>query len=397
MSRRKILFLDVPFENESGGDKNRSRFLFHALREKFDVDLILISHEGASARAAWTNFKPLAMLAPQPAPWPRPSAAPAFAAADHGVFVSLLREKKFDAVFCRFTAGWELLRRVALTVPKTAVIVDEDMLSSRLAALSWAANPCFKRRWFLFEKWKLQRFEKNLFREPWQFWFTNPAELAGVRDRIAPKPAAGEFVLVPNTLPRTAPITETERKPVILFFGSMDSAANTDGFALLADEVLPLVEAELKTRGVEVQVVGKNPPAHLRERVARSGTDRIKIIGGVNSIDRAIAESLFVLLPLRIASGTRTRILEAAAQRRAVVTTPIGAEGLDVAEATLIGRNAAELAAHTKRLLANPAEADALGARLGERCVSLYAPEKVAADLVSAVEIFISRSKGAGQ
>lgn len=394
MNRRKILYLDVPFENESGGDKNRSRFLFQALREKFDVELVLLGREGASPRPAWTNHKPLAMFAPQPAPWPRPSAAPAFSVADRSAFENILREKKFNAVICRFTAGWELLRLIGKVSPQTAVSVDEDMLSSRLVALSWAANPSFKRRWFLFEKWKLQRFEKNLFREPWQFLFTNFTELAEVRDRVAPQPAAGEFVLAPNTMPRIAQITDAKRQPVILFFGSMDSAANTDGFAFLVDDVLPLLDAELKSRGVEIHVVGKNPPAHFRERLARSGSDRVKIIGGVNSIERAIAESLFVLLPLRIASGTRTRILEAAAQQRAVVTTPIGAEGLDVAETTLIGSNAAELAAHTKHLLANPAEADALGTRLGERCVSLYAADKVAADLVDAVENFIARKKG---
>ena len=198
-------------------------------------------------------------------------------------------------------------------------------------------------------------------------------------------------------MPRASQVTDAKRQAVILFFGSMDSAANTDGFAFLVDEVLPLLNAELKQRGVEIHVVGKNPPAHFHERLARSGGDSVKIIGGVDSIERAIAESLFVLLPLRIASGTRTRILEAAAQRRAVITTPIGAEGLDVAETSLIGSNAAELAGHTKRLLANPAEADALGAMLGDRCISLYAPDKVAADLVSAIERFIALKKGDGR
>ena len=397
MSRARILYLDVPFENESGGDKNRSRFLFQSLRENFEVDVVLLERENSSPRPAWTDFKPLAMFAPLPAPFPRPSAAPAFAAADREKFVSLLREGKYDAVFCRFTTGWELLRLVEQAAPKTAVIVDEDMLSSRLVALSWAANPSFKRRWFLVEKWKLQHFEKKLFSEPWQFLFTNSTELAEVRNRIAPSPAAGEFVLVPNTMPRSAQITDAKRQPVVLFFGSMDSAANTDGFTFLVDGVLPQLDSELKQRGVEIHVVGKNPPAHFRERLARSGGDLVKIIGGVDSIERAITESLFVLLPLRIASGTRTRILEAASQHRAVVTTRIGAEGLDVADTTLIGDNAAELAAHAKRLLADPAEADALGAKLGECCVSLYAPDKVAADLVDAVENFIARKKGASR
>ena len=63
MSRARILYLDVPFENESGGDKNRSRFLFHALRENFEVDLLLIGSEGASAKPAWTGCLPMVALA----------------------------------------------------------------------------------------------------------------------------------------------------------------------------------------------------------------------------------------------------------------------------------------------------------------------------------------------
>ncbi len=394
MNRLCVLYLDAPFENEPGGDKNRSRFLFHALREKFAVDLVLLGSLGATPRPAWTNFKPLAVFALQPAPLPRPSAAPSFKAADRETFARLLRERRYDAVFCRFTAGWELLRLVKQASPQTAVIVDEDMLSSRLVALSWAVNPSFKRRWFLFEKWKLQHFEKHLFREPWLFLFTNDTERTEVRDCIAPRPAAGEFTLLPNTMPRITPVAPPNRQPVILFFGSMDSAANRDGFAFLMEEILLQLEAELKQRNVVLHVVGKNPPASFGEHLARSATDRVTIIGGVDSIERAIAESLFVLLPLRIASGTRTRILEAAAQRRAVVTTTIGAEGLDVADTVLIGDSARDLVAHCRRLLANAGEADTLGARLGDRCVSLYAPDKVAADLVHTVEDFIVRRQG---
>ena len=393
MSRARILYLDVPFENESGGDKNRSRFLFHALRENFDVDLLLIGREGASAKPAWTNFKPLAMFAPQPAPFPRPASTPSFAPADREKFISLLREKKYAAVFCRFTIGWDLLEIVQPTAPETAVVVDVDMVSSRLVALTWAANPSFKKRWFLFEKWKLQRFERRLFCEPWLFLFTNSTELADVRDGVAPRPAAGEFALLPNIMSRPAE-PAVERQPVILFFGSLDSSANVDGFQFLVDDVLPQIVADLKRHNVKIHIVGKNPPAAFAQRLRAIGTDCVKLVGPVDSIERAIAESQFVLLPLRIASGTRTRILEAAAVGRAVVTTTIGAEGLDLGDTVLIGDTARNLAAHTRRLLADQAAADESGTRLRQRSTALYAAGNVAVDLVAKLERFLQRKNG---
>jgi glycosyltransferase involved in cell wall biosynthesis len=160
------------------------------------------------------------------------------------------------------------------------------------------------------------------------------------------------------------------------------------------DEVLPQIEADLKRHNVKIHIVGKNPPDAFAERLRVIGTDRVKLVGPVDSIERAIAESLFVLLPLRIASGTRTRILEAAAVGRAVVTTTIGAEGLDLGDTVLIGDTAPDLAAHTRRLLADQAAADKSGARLRERSTALYAAVNVAADLVAKLERFLQRKKG---
>ncbi len=393
MSRARILYLDVPFENESGGDKNRSRFLFQSLRENFDVDLLLIGREGGATKPAWSHFKPLAMFVPQPAPFPRPASAPSFAPAAREKFISLLRENQYVAIFCRFTIGWELLELVQQVAPETAVVVDVDMVSSRLVALTWAANPSFKKRWFLFEKWKLQRYERQLFCKPWLFLFTNSTELADVRDGVAPRPAPGEFALLPNIMPQ-ANAPAVERQPVILFFGSLDSSANMDGFQFLVEDVLPQIEADLKRHSVKIHIVGKNPPAAFAERLRAISTDRVKLVGPVDSIERAIAESQFVLLPLRIASGTRTRILEAAAVGRAVITTTIGAEGLDLGDTVSIGDSAATLAVRVRQFLENPAAAADEGRRLRERSTAFYAAGNVAADLLAKVEKFLERKKG---
>ena len=392
MNRLRVLYVDTPFENVSGGDKNRSRFLWWALGENFDTSLVLIGREAPSGKPLWSQFKPLAILPPSPPPFPRPGAAPAFQPADCDRFLKLVIDGKYDVVFCRFTVGWELLAQLARKSPSTAVVVDVDMVSSRLVGLTWAADRSLKKRWFLFEKWKLQHFERKLFREPWLFLFTNSVELTGVRDHVAPNPAPGKFALLPNIMPPTREL-RSARQPVILFFGSLDSSANVDGFSFLVDDVLPHIEEDLKRRQMKIRVVGKNPPPAFAEKLRACNTDRVDLTGPVDSIETALAECQFVLLPLRIASGTRTRILEAAALGRAVVTTTIGAEGLDLGDTVLIGDTAADLAAHTRRLLAAPAEAVQLGRRLRERSISLYDTTKVANDLANAVKNFAAHSR----
>jgi len=393
MSRLRVLYLDVPFENEPGGDKNRSRFLWHSLRERFETDLVLIGREGTTQRPAWTKFKPRAWLPPQPAPFPRSESTPAFAPEDRARFSALLREGNYDVVFSRFCRSWELLGLVERDSPRSSVVVDVDMLSSRLAGLSWQARPGFRSRWYLFEKWKLTRFERRMFREPWLFLFTNPVELP--RQTEPASAAAAEFALVPNVMPvPSGPIPIACRR-AILFFGSLDSAANQDAFQFLLDDLLPRIQPDLDRHGIEIRVVGKNPPARFRERLAQNPTLPVKLVGEVASIEGAIAESLFVLLPLRIASGTRTRILEAAAQRRAVVTTSIGKEGLDLDGAVRVGDTADDLAGQVRHLLDHPAEAQALGEELQRRCLANYSAEKVARDLCGFVEKVIARRRSA--
>jgi len=390
MKRLRVLYLDTPFENVPGGDKNRSRFLWWALGERFEVSLVLLGAAPATA----SQFQPLAILPTRPPPFPRPGAAPAFAPADQDRLLQIVRDGQFEVVIARFTIAWELLLHLAVELPWLTIVVDVDMVSSRLVALTWAAHRSFKKRWFLFEKWKLEYFERQLFRQPWLFLFTNTTEMEGVRDHVAPRATAGKFALLPNIMPPARDLTPP-RQRVILFFGSLDSSANVDGFQFLADEVLPLLEADLQRHDVKIRVAGKNPPPAFAAKLRASGTDRVDLVGPVDSIELALAECLFVLLPLRIASGTRTRILEAAALGRAVVTTPIGAEGLDLGDTVLIGETAAELAAHTRELLANPAAAAELGRRLRQRSLALYATSKVANDLAQAVINFHSRTEGA--
>jgi glycosyltransferase involved in cell wall biosynthesis len=186
--------------------------------------------------------------------------------------------------------------------------------------------------------------------------------------------------------------TQIAEQPVILFFGSLDSAANVDGASFLLDEVLPRVEPVLRRHQVRIHLAGKNPPAALREKVARIGGDLVVLVGAVESMERAIGEARMVLLPLRIASGTRTRILEAAAVGKAVVTTALGAEGLGLgSDEVCLAEDGAGLAGWVGRLLEKPELAAGFGRRLQAKCWELYRPDRVAADVVREIAEFAKR------
>ena len=189
MNRPRLLYVDVPFEHESGGDKNRSRFLWHTLRGAFETDGLLIAPEkSASGKPLFTEFKPVLRLAPSRGPWHQSESVFAFGPAELAAFHQLLTDRPYAAVFTRFHSPWALARAAAAHPTRPAVIVDLDMVSSRLVGLTWRQAPSFKNRWFLLEKLKLARLEKQLVRQPFLVLFSNPVELADLRDRVAPGP-----------------------------------------------------------------------------------------------------------------------------------------------------------------------------------------------------------------
>lgn len=117
---------------------------------------------------------------------------------------------------------------------------------------------------------------------------------------------------------------QEEQAPVLLFQGSMDWYPNRDAVEHFAAEILPLIRAEYPA--VEFLVAGRNPPAAL---VARWQADPgVVFTGTVPDMRPYLRRATLAVVPLRLGSGTRLKILEACAAGLAVVSTTLGAEGL---------------------------------------------------------------------
>lgn len=109
----------------------------------------------------------------------------------------------------------------------------------------------------------------------------------------------------------------------LIYIGSMDWYPNEDAVGYFADEVLPRVQTQVPD--VKFSIVGGNPSARVRKLAERSG---IVVTGRVPEIKPYFAEATVFVVPLRIGSGTRLKILEALAMGKAIVSTSVGAEGL---------------------------------------------------------------------
>jgi glycosyltransferase involved in cell wall biosynthesis len=112
-----------------------------------------------------------------------------------------------------------------------------------------------------------------------------------------------------------------EDRPLLLFFGQLTYPPNADAIDLLASEVMPRLDMDY-----HLAVAGRGPIEELRQRY---GSDRISFLGPVERISDYINAADAVVAPIRHGSGTRRKLLETIACGVPVVTTTIGAEGLD--------------------------------------------------------------------
>lgn len=120
------------------------------------------------------------------------------------------------------------------------------------------------------------------------------------------------------------PDPSVQEKPLVLFVGAMDWEPNVDAAKYFCAEIWPMVLA--KVPHARFRIVGRNPDRRVKSLESPS----VEVTGRVPSVVDHLREAGVVVVPLRVGGGTRIKIYEAMATGKAVVSTTVGAEGLDV-------------------------------------------------------------------
>ncbi|HEX7155301.1 MAG TPA: glycosyltransferase family 4 protein [Thermoanaerobaculia bacterium] len=168
----------------------------------------------------------------------------------------------------------------------------------------------------------------------------------------------------------------SERPSAVGFLGSLDYRPNQEAALWIAEELQPRIVV------AELHVGGSNAPAWLRARLG--GT----FVPEVPDAAAFLRSMTVVVSPLFAGGGMRIKILEAMALGKAVVSTTIGASGLDVThgENIVIADDAASFAAAVQELLREPSRAVAIG-DAGRRFVETrYATDTLARGLLAFYE-----------
>lgn len=157
-----------------------------------------------------------------------------------------------------------------------------------------------------------------------------------------------------------APVFNGRQPETLLFVGNFRHAPNLSGLRFLIHKVLPALLAGRPS--VELVVVGAYPPPEVELLCRRPG---VRLLGMVPEIREVLARYALFLCPIFSGSGVRVKILEAFAAGIPVISTPLGAEGLDVTDGQelRLARGARQFISAIIELLEHPDHAEGLARR----------------------------------
>lgn len=270
----------------------------------------------------------------------------------------VLAEDPPDLVISESTLMARYLERIGRGVPHVIDTHNIDSITFTRYA-QWMRNG--PRRWYAgITARKLAQLEADTFGRARSVWVCSDLE-QDVARRISPDV---RVKTVPNGVdttyfqPAAVPAKVTPGR--LLFFGRLDYYPNVDGLVFFVREILPRIREAVAD--IELQVIGISPAREIVE-LAES-EPAVRLVGRVPDVRTALAEAAAVVVPLRIGGGTRLKIVEALSMARPLVSTRVGAEGLDVrdGEHLLLADEPDAFARAVITLLRDPAVAARLGA-----------------------------------
>ena len=258
--------------------------------------------------------------------------------------LALMQSGQFDLVVLQSSYLLPLSRAIRQLYPEMPLILDAHNIEWRLQERMAGASPSpIMRRIKKQMAQNLRRWE--------QLADTSVDGIATVSDEEAEWwqkhcPAA-QILVVPNgvDIDFFKPSKPLPDEPVISFCGSMSYRPNDEGALWFYNKVWPLLHERLPS--IRWLVIGKDPS----DAVQAMDSEQITVTGRVDDVRGWLEQSRLTVVPLLAGGGTRLKILEAMAMERVVVSTAVGAEGIDSGDGLLIADRPKDMADTIVRML----------------------------------------------
>lgn len=288
----------------------------------------------------------------------------------------LIDAKGFDLIHVDTIA---LAQFLELKQPIATVLTHHN-IESQLMERRAGAESGLLAKWFLrretdklrsYEAAMAPGFDLNLF-------VSQPDEqtllerISGLRTAIVPNGVDVEYFTP----------AQGQDSPALIYTGGMNMFANRDAVMFFLNEIWPLIRQQVP--GVRFFAVGQDPPKDLFALAARD--NQVVVTGYVDDIRPLVRDAAVYVVPLRVGGGTRLKVLDAMAMGKAMVSTSIGCEGLEVSpdEHLLVADRPEQFAERTVLLLGDRDRRLALGRAARDLVEHRYSWGRVGQQLMQA-------------
>jgi polysaccharide biosynthesis protein PslH len=287
----------------------------------------------------------------------------------------LLRQTTFDAVHADQTAMAQYALFARRQQPGLRLVLDQhNALFQLVQRQAGDERSAWRRRLWHAEAERLARYEAELCRQ-FDHVFTvtevDRQTLLGLLPPAEAQAAADRFTAVPicvdpSTQPPLTPALDSNQ---VIFLGTMFWPPNIEGVLWFAEAVWPRVVAQRPE--AHFVIAGKNPPPAV-QKLAEAGAPpaeagaplagQVTVTGFVADPLPLLSRSAVFVVPLKAGGGMRVKIVDAWQWGLPIVSTTIGAEGLEIrpGENILIADDPESFATAVLRLLADPQLAQTL-------------------------------------
>jgi len=197
------------------------------------------------------------------------------------------------------------------------------------------------------------------------------------REQVERDVPGANVLIVPTVHDVESYVPPPEERSGILFVGGFEHVPNVDAAVRLVREVMPAVWREIPD--LQITIVGSSPPPEVQELAS----PLVDVAGWVEDLGPLLERSRLMVAPLRFGAGMKGKVTQCLAAGLPVVTSTVGAEGLDVTdgENIMIADEVAALAERIVRINRDDALWSRISASGQEVVAAACSPEVIAAQL----------------
>lgn len=256
----------------------------------------------------------------------------------------IFRNSKYDLIHFD-TISLDIYRKLVHKDTKTAMN-HHNIESHMMGRRAMKEQNYFKKLYFQLEFKKLHKYEQDHLPN------YNGHIVCSKDDalRLRELSQADNIEVIPNGIDVSCaePVKQIN-KGTLIFIGGLSWYPNKDAVLHFFDKIYPILRKE--GANITVDIIGRNAPEELIERA--SSDKSINVHGFVDDISKYYERSNIYICPIRDGGGTKLKILDAFANKMAVVAYSMACEGIEAThkENVMIAEDAEQFAQYVIELI----------------------------------------------